>query len=156
MANRTPLVRRFSNGNKEHWEKGFDEQWDAVVQGAIFYGGSYAKDVAEDLLAKAVALAPEESGDLKASGEVKRDSKSKGEFVAYTVSFDTRRTNDESRANNFNYAIRVHEDPMHSENHHFLSRPYQENAKLYIEYLRDGIREMLGDRKYNKMYGGKK
>lgn len=163
--NRQPLVMRFRDGTKQHWKQAMDAP--SLIQGATLYGGKYAKMACEELLAKARELVPVDTGRLWWSGLVEK-APNKTDFTAYRVSFDTRRTGSE-----FNYAVVAHEDPHAGEYHHkyrdsyrtinsagdyhhFLTTPYDANKKLYTEFLRDGIREMLGDRKYNKMFGFRK
>lgn len=161
MANKQPLVMRFRDGSKQHWTKALDSK--DLVQGATFYGGKYAKIACEDLLAKAREIIAFKTGVLWRSGLVEK-APNKTDFTAYRVSFDTRRIDGQE----FNYAIVAHEDPHAGQyNHpdrdsyrttgegghdHYLSTPYKANQVYYTEFLRKGIREMLGDRKYNKMF----
>jgi hypothetical protein len=83
---------------------------------------------------------------------------SKSEFVAYRVSYDTRRNDEESQRDNYNYAVRIHEDL--SLNHpnggeaKFLENAYRENSDKYLQLIRDEIRQMLGRSRWNAM-GGK-
>lgn len=89
-------------------------------------------------------------GALKDSGRVDsiRDDKNDNhqKIIGYRVSYDTRRTDTRSFANNFNYAVKQHEDAtFHHEQgtHHFLSTPYGQKRKQFLDKLADSAREAI-------------
>jgi hypothetical protein len=76
-------------------------------------------------------------GNLRDSGEVVQVESRRGK-KGYAVSFDTRRTDERSRENNFNYAYIQHEDLTfrHKEGQaKFLEQPYLERKAEFIERL---------------------
>jgi hypothetical protein len=161
MARGTLTLRRFNRGpvnNPGAWKEPWDDTWKGFIQSAFLYGGKVARECAEDLLKKSnekVPIGP--THHLVESGQVDIvDSKS--EFVAYRVSYDTRRNDEESQRDNYNYAVRIHEDL--SLNHpnggeaKFLENAYRENSDKYLQLIRDEIRQMLGRSRWNAM-GGK-
>lgn len=88
------------------------------------------KDVAFDLLGKAVNLAPIDTADLRGSGKVELETN--GDKITATVSFNTP------------YAVRQHEDLTY--NHprggeaKYLEKPFVANTPRYIQHIRDSVR----------------
>lgn len=92
---------------------------------------------AEDLLSKSIPLTPREYGDLRASGNVTPLAHdANGPFLE--VGFDSE------------YALAVHE--MLGEEidwttpgtgPKYLETPLEQNRARYVEYIKDGAREML-------------
>jgi len=89
------------------------------------------KDVCEDLIGKAINLAPVDLGDLRGSGH-----------VAYIGDFDA------NIGFNEPYAIKQHE---HTEYNHpkggqakYLEQPFRENIDKYIKYIAKEIENING------------
>ena len=93
-------------------------------------------------------------GSLKESGMVRslRDDVNNNhrKIIGYKVSYDTRRTDPRSFVNNFNYAIKQHEDSTlkHKEGkHHFLSVPYSLMEAEFREYIAEETKKSIERRK---------
>ena len=106
-------------------ENGFNE----ALKRIDFSGGKAVKDVAFDLLGKAVELAPVDKGDLKGSGSVKIEKN-----IA-SVGFEEP------------YAIKQHE---HLEYEHpkggqakYLEQPFRENYDKYINQIAEEFKKTL-------------
>lgn len=87
------------------------------------------KDIALDLLGKAVEIAPLDTGDLRGSGSVKTENDTA------IVGFEEP------------YAVRQHE---HVEYEHpqggeakYLEKPFRENTNKYIDYIANANRKAL-------------
>jgi hypothetical protein len=89
------------------------------------------KEVAFDLLGKAVQLAPVDTGDLRGSGAVDIDENSN----TATVSFNTP------------YAVRQHEELEYRHPQggqaKYLEQPFKENADKYIKHLAASVRKAV-------------
>jgi len=88
-------------------------------------------------------------GSLYRSGRVDslRDLTEKRNIIGYKVSFDTRRTDPRSLVNNFNYAIKQHEDwaLKHSVGKsNFLRDPYNAHRHEFLSMIHGSIKRAFG------------
>lgn len=81
------------------------------------------------------------------SGRVDKLKDEGKKLIGYKVSYDTRRTDTRSFVNNFNYAIKQHEDSTlkHApgKTSHFLRNPYNAKRQKFLDYIAEETKKAI-------------